>query len=48
MFDPIDQDETTIEEALVPRAWVARPVAYAALDAECTCPDDCPRDHENE
>lgn len=49
MFEPNDQDETAVDEPCVPRAWVAKSVAYAALRAECTCPDgDCPHDHENE
>ena len=48
MPQPNDLDEPTVEEAAVPGAWSAPRLVSVALDAECRCPGDCPRDHENE
>ena len=48
MPQPSDEDEPTAEDAAIPRAWAAKPVTCAALEAECGCPGDCLRDHENE
>lgn len=48
MPQPNDLDDPVAEEAILPRAWIGPPVSCDALDAECTCPVDCPRDHEYE
>lgn len=49
MPQPNDFDEPLpLDETAIPRAWTAKPVRCAALDTECRCPGDCPRDHENE
>lgn len=48
MPQPNDPDDPAVEEAMVPRAWAASPVTSGALDGECTCPLDCPHDHEHE
>ncbi len=48
MPQPTDQSDLTAEETAVPRAWLGKPVRCAALDAECECPGDCLRDHEND
>lgn len=42
-YDPALDDATA-----VPAGWGPAPTIPTALSADCACPADCPRDHENE
>ncbi len=49
MPQPNDQYEPIHDEGTgVPISWSPAPVQSTALAADCACPADCPRDHENE
>jgi hypothetical protein len=49
MQQPNDQYEPINDEAMaVPVSWSPAPVPSMAMAADCACPADCPRDHENE
>lgn len=49
MPQPADQYEPALDdEAAVPVAWRASLATPTAIVAECACPLDCPRDHDND